>query len=103
MGLEDGRLYLAEYRLHRVTDSDLALLQTALSDACARLSARGEPVAYVGSTFLPASGRLLSLFRAEDADVVRRASVSSQAPLGNLEAAVELEWPPTVVSSGFSE
>jgi hypothetical protein len=83
-------LYLAEHRLPRITPAELAMLQAALSSACVRLTARGESVSYLGSTFLPASERLLSLFKAASADAVRSATVSSQAPLVGLEVAIAL-------------
>ena len=85
-----AELYLVEHRLPRITRAELAMLQAALSSACARLTARGEPVSYLGSTFLPASERLLSLFEASGADAVRSATVSSQAPLVGLEVAISL-------------
>ena len=83
-------LFLAEHRLPRMNRSELALLQAALSSACVRISARGERVLYLGSTFLPGSQRLLSLFRADSAEAVRRATNSSQAPLTALEPAIDL-------------
>lgn len=83
-------LFLAEHRLPRMTESDLAILQAALSSACVRITARGEPVSYLGSTFLPSSQRLLSLFRAASAEAVRRAADSSQVPLTVLEVAIDL-------------
>ena len=73
-----------------MTESELALLQAALLSACVRITARGEPVSYLGSTFLPASQRLLSLFRAASPDAVRRAADSSQAPVSALELAIDL-------------
>ena len=85
-----AELYLAEHHLPRITESDLAMLQAALSNACARLSARGEHVCYLGSPFLPRSQRLLRLFEAASADMVRKATVSSQAPLLGLEVAIAL-------------
>ena len=85
-----AQLYLVEHRLPRITRAELAMLQAALSSACVRLTARGESVSYLGSTFLPASERLLSLFEASSADAVRSATVSSQAPLVGLEVAITL-------------
>lgn len=87
------RLFLVEHRLPRITDSELALLQAALTDACLRLTARGDPVRYIGSTYLPRPERLLSLFKATNADVVRTVSESSQAPITYLEVAIELPAP----------
>jgi hypothetical protein len=85
-----AELYLVEHRLPRITRAELAILQTTLSSACARLTARGESVSYLGSTFLPTSARLLSLFEASNADAVRNATVSSHAPPAGLEVAIAL-------------
>lgn len=93
MTFDDGRLFLVEQKLPKITESDLSLLQAALADACVRLTARGQPVSYIRSTFLPRSERLLSLFRAADAEAVRSVSQSSQAPLDHLEVAIDLPVP----------
>ena len=85
-------LFLVEHRL-RITDSDLTLLQAAFMDASLRLTGRGDLVRYVGSTYLPGPGRLLSRFEALNAEVVRIVCESSQAPLTSLEAAVDLPVP----------
>jgi len=86
-------LFLVEQRLPRITDSELTLMQAALIDASLRLTARGELVRYLGSTYLLGPGRLLSRFDALNAEVVRIVCESSQAPLTSLEAAVELPVP----------
>ena len=62
------RLFLVEQRLPRITDAELALLQATLTEACQRLTVRGEAVRYLGSTYLPGPQRLLSLFEAATAD-----------------------------------
>ncbi len=87
------RLFFVEHRLPRVTGAELALLQATLNDACLRLTARGEAVRYLGSTYLPGPERLLSLFEAATADAVRTVSESSQAPASDLEAAIVLPPP----------
>lgn len=83
-------LFLVEHRLPRITAPELELLQAALSSACSRLTARGEPVSYRGSTFLPGSDRLLSLFEATTANAVRSASDTSHAPCAAVEVAIAL-------------
>lgn len=83
-------LFLAEHRLPRMSESELMLLQAALHTACVRLTARGESVTYLGSTFLPASQRLLSLFEATGANTVRRVTDSAQAPPTSVEPAIDL-------------
>jgi len=86
-------LYLVEHSLPPVTGPELDLLQGALTTACARSSARGERVDYLGSAFLPRPARLLSLFRATDAEAVRKAAESAQAPAAILEVAITLPAP----------
>lgn len=87
------RLFLVEQRLPKATDTELALLQATLIQACQRLTARGEAVRYLGSTYLPGPQRLLSLFKAATAEAVRTVSESSQMPATSLEAAIELPQP----------
>ena len=87
------RLFLVEQRLPRVTDAELVLLQATLTEACLRLTARGEAVRYLGSTYLPGPQRLLSLFDAATAEAVRTVSDSSQVPATFLEAAIQLPQP----------
>ena len=86
-------LFVAEQRLPRITDSELTLLQAALVDASLRLTARGDLVRYLGSTYLPGPERLLSRFEAANGQVVRIVCESSHAPLMSLEAAVDLPAP----------
>lgn len=86
-------IFLVEQRLPRITDPELTLMQAALIDASLRLTARGELVRHLGSTYLPGPERLLSRFEATNAEVVRIVSESSQAPLTSLEVAVDLLVP----------
>ena len=91
--MADGHsgLYMVEQRLPGVTEPELVLLQAALSSACVRLTDRGHLVSYLGSTYLPSSSRLLSLFEAAGPEVVRRAADASQAPVVRLETAIKVE------------
>lgn len=57
----DASLFLVVHRLLSITEPELALLHAAISAACTRLTARGEPVHYLGSTLLPGPERLLSV------------------------------------------
>lgn len=87
------KLFLVERRLPTITERELDMLQSALTDASARLSGRGEPVRYVRSTFLPVQGRLLSYFEAMSAEAVRTVNDSALAPFTSLEPAIELPEP----------
>jgi Protein of unknown function (DUF4242) len=92
-GLAPAGLFLVERRLPKITERQLAVLQAALTSAAGRFSARGDGVAYLGSIFLASSGRLLSLFTAENANAVRAVNEAALIPFASIEPAVELSGP----------
>jgi Protein of unknown function (DUF4242) len=91
--LAPAGLFLVERRLPKISERQLALLQAALTSAAGRFTARGDGVAYLGSFFLAGSGRLLSLFTAENADAVRAVNEAALIPFASIEPAVELSGP----------
>ena len=86
-------MFVVERRITAVSTADLAMLQEALIFVSDRLTSRGEPVRCLGSTFLPAQGRLLTLFEAESAEAVRSVNENVHAPFVSLEAAISLPAP----------
>ena len=83
-------MFVVERRMPNVSAADLAMLHEALVFACGRLTERGEPVACLGSAFLPGPARLLTLFEAHSADAVRIANESVHAPFLSLEAVLRI-------------
>jgi len=88
--LTSAGLFIAERRLPRTSERQLAVLQTALTTAASRFSARGDGVRLLGSIFLVNQERLLSLFTAESLDTVRAVNEASLIPFASIEPAVEL-------------
>jgi hypothetical protein len=86
-----SQLYLVERRLPTITARGLALLQTALSEACRRFASRGEQIVYLGSTFVPSQGRLISLFIAENIDLVKSANEAAVAPFISIAPAIAID------------
>ena len=90
----DGRtspgLFVVERRLPKINDHQLTLLQTALTSAASRFSARGDGVRLVGSIFLARQERLLSLFTAESLEAVWAVNEASLIPFASIEAAVQV-------------
>jgi len=83
-------MFVVERRMPNASAADLAMLQEALVFACDRLTSRGEPVSCLGSAFLPDQARLLTLFEAETAEVVRRVNENVHAPFVALHAAMKI-------------
>ena len=86
-------LYLVERRLPGMTVSGLTMLHQALTLATGRFS-RDEPdLRYLWSVFIPGQDRLLSLFAAQDADLVRSANDASLIPFTGIARAHALRDP----------
>jgi hypothetical protein len=83
-------LSVVERRLPRISEHQLEVLQTALTGAASRFYARGDGVRYLSSIFLARTDRLLSLFVADSAEIVRAVNEASLIPFTSIEPAVEL-------------
>ena len=92
-GLISPGLFVVERRLPKITDHQLTVLQSALTSAASRFSARGDGVRLVGSIFLARQERLLSVFTAESLETVRAVNEASLVPFASIEPAVRLPGP----------
>ena len=91
--LAPASLFLVERRLPKISERQLAVLQTALISAAGRFGGRGDGVQYLSSIFLTGPGRLLSLFRAGSLDTVRAVNEAALVPFASIEPAVDLPGP----------
>ncbi|MFF4763474.1 nickel-binding protein [Streptomyces sp. NPDC001292] len=84
------RFFLVDRVLPTVGESDLQAAQRALDEAGRRLTADGEWVCCVHSTYVPSQRRWLCLFTASSAQVVRLAHEIAQIPVSRVDDAFEL-------------
>jgi len=78
-------LFVVERRLPATDEAGPAMLHAALTETTRRAAARGEPVRYLRSAIIPRQQRLLSLFEAGNADIVRAVNEAALVPFVSIE------------------
>jgi len=73
-----------------LTTAQLHALRRALAEAARRVAADGVAVRYVRSTYVPARGKCLCVFRAEMVDAVARANEIAQVPFRSIDEAIDV-------------
>lgn len=84
-------IFIVDRRLPGLTLEHVAAARRALAESSRRLSAGGQSVRYVRSTFAPAHGRWLCVFEAASRDLVRRVNEVAQVPFDSIEEALDFE------------
>ncbi len=82
-------IYVAERILPGITREQLAAMQHAAIEMCARFTAQGRSVRYLQSVFVPSEGHCFSLFEAENGIHVRDVNEAAQLPFTRIVEAVE--------------
>ena len=77
----DLRLFLVEHNLRGLPLAEQASAHRALAEAVRREASRGQRIRYVQRIFVPADGRCLCLFAAENPGAVRAVNDIAQFPL----------------------
>ncbi len=85
--------FLVDRTLPGLTAELLAEAHRCLQEAVRRVSGSGEEVRYVRCTYLPEEQRMLCLFEAATADVVRRVNEIAQMPFRRITPAREFPAP----------
>lgn len=70
-------LYVVERDLSNIRPEQLRLDQRDIASVCIQLKARGKHIRYISSAVVPADGRALDLFGADNAELVKEAHASA--------------------------
>ncbi len=83
-------VYMVDRNLPGVTSEQLAAAQKAAIETCQQFAAKGTPVRYLRTTFVPGEARCMCLFEAASADIVRRVNEAAKIPYTGVVDALDL-------------
>lgn len=83
-------VYVVERDLKGISMEDLAGAQKAAIATAGDMTARGDRINYIRSTFTPEDGRCMCLFDGSDADQVRRLNDTAGLPYTRVVEAIDL-------------
>ena len=83
-------VFMVERDLKGISMADLGGAQQAAIATAKTMSAGGEKIGYIRSTFAPDDGRCMCLFEAENADQVRRLNDTAGLPYSKVVPAMDL-------------
>jgi hypothetical protein len=86
----EQQVFMVDWVLPTVSVDDLHAAQQALEEATRRLSADGEPIECLRSTYVPSQRRWLCLFAAGNADAVRKSHEIAQIPVHHVDEVIDL-------------
>lgn len=83
-------IYMVERDLKGIAMSDLAAAQQRAINTSRQYSARGTPMRYIRTTFVPEDGRTMCLFEANSAEDVKHVNEDAQIPFTRVTGALDL-------------
>ncbi len=83
-------VFMVERNLKGISMDDLGAAQKAAIATAQKMTADGDKITYVRSTFAPDDGRCMCLFDGESADQVRRLNDTARLPYEKVVAAMDL-------------
>jgi muconolactone delta-isomerase len=83
-------VYMVERDLQGITMDQLAAAQKRAIDTGRELTAKGQNVRYIRSTFVPGEARCMCLFEAPDPQNVRELNEKAQIPFSRIVEAMDL-------------
>jgi hypothetical protein len=82
--------YLVERYLPGVSEAELRIALERLHEACAELSARGNPIRYVGSMFLPEEETCFCRLDGDSPGTAATANEIAQLPFARITAGLAI-------------
>jgi hypothetical protein len=86
-------MFVVHRHLPGLTSAHLHAVQRALTEAVRRVTAEGDQVRYVRSTYVPSRSQCLCVFHAEAADAVAWANEIAQVPFTSIDEALDVSAP----------
>lgn len=83
-------VYMVDRNLPGVRSEQLAAAQKAAIETCQQFTAKGTPVRYLRTTFVPGEARCMCLFEAARAGIVRRVNEAAKIPYTRVVDALDL-------------
>lgn len=83
-------VFMVERQLPGITAEQLVAAQQAAIRASQATLAKGKPVRYIRSTFVPGEARCMCLFEAATPELVREVNEAAQIPFTRVIEAVDL-------------
>ncbi|WP_170469640.1 DUF4242 domain-containing protein [Ruegeria arenilitoris] len=83
-------VFMVERNLKGISMDDLGAAQKAAIATAQKMTADGDKISYVRSTFAPEDGRCMCLFDGESADQVRRLNDTAGLPYEKVVVAMDL-------------
>ncbi len=84
-------VYLVDRLVPGMTPAQLAIRQQEILHTIPQFVARGRPVRYLRSTFVPEEARCFCLFEASSAKAVQEVNEAAQFPFTRIIEALELD------------
>lgn len=83
-------VYMVERDLAGITMEQLAAAQKAAIETGKQFTAKGKPVRYIRSTFVPGEARCMCLFEAPSPQLVKEVNEAAKIPFSRIVEAFDL-------------
>ena len=83
-------VYMADRDLPGITLEQLGAAQEAAIETSEQFTSDGKPVRYIRSTWVPDESKVMCLFEAESADLVKQVNEAANIPFTRIVGAMDL-------------